>query len=119
MIQNGSLVRIAAMFAQLFQSGPDSATAVVCPLFHNTGYNDGLAHMLLVNGRVDLPRRFEPGVIAQALAEARYPFLIGVPTIYHRMLALLEATPPPPGGAPWFAYGGAPMPGPLAARLAE
>jgi fatty-acyl-CoA synthase len=35
------------------------------------------------------------------------------------MVALLEATPPPPSGAPWFAYGGAPMPGPLATRLAE
>ena len=65
MIRNESLVRNAAMFAQLFQSGPDSATAVVCPLFHNTGYNDGLAHMLLVNGRVDVPRRFEPGIVAR------------------------------------------------------
>ena len=75
MIRNESLVRNAAMFAQLFQSGPDSATAVACPLFHNTGYNDGLAHMLLVGGRVDVPRRFEPGTIARSLAEARYPFL--------------------------------------------
>jgi acyl-CoA synthetase (AMP-forming)/AMP-acid ligase II len=118
MIGNASLVRNAATFAQIFQSGPDTRTAVVCPLFHNTGYNDGLAHMLLVNGRVDVPRRFDPGATARALTEGRYPFLIGVPTIYHRMLARLEAAPPPPGGAPWFAYGGAPMPGPLAARLA-
>src|SRR5262249_29146552 len=47
MIRNASLVRNAEMFAHIFQAGPDSATAVVCPLFHNTGYNDGLAHMLL------------------------------------------------------------------------
>jgi long-chain acyl-CoA synthetase len=119
MIRNGSLVRNAGMFAHLFQSGADSATAVVCPLFHNTGYNDGLAHMLLANGRVELPRRFDPPAVARALAEGRYTFLIGVPTIYGRMLPLLESAPPPPGSAPWFAYGGAPMPGPLAARLAE
>jgi long-chain acyl-CoA synthetase len=117
MIRNGSLVRNAEMFAHIFQSGPDSATAVVCPLFHNTGYNDGLAHMLLANGRVDVPRRFDPPAIARALAEGRYSFLIGVPTIYSRMLPLLEATPSPSASAPWFAYGGAPMPGPLAARL--
>ena len=61
MVRNESLVRNAGMFAHIFQSGPDSATAVVCPLFHNTGYNDGLAHMLLANGRVDVPRRFDPG----------------------------------------------------------
>jgi acyl-CoA synthetase (AMP-forming)/AMP-acid ligase II len=117
MIRNASLVRNAEMFAHIFQSGPDSATAVVCPLFHNTGYNDGLAHMLLANGRVDVPRRFDPPAIVRALAEGRYSFLIGVPTIYSRMLPLLEATPPSSPAAPWFAYGGAPMPGPLAARL--
>ncbi len=46
MIRNASLVQNAEMVAQIFQSGPDSTTAIVCPLFHNTGYNDGLAHML-------------------------------------------------------------------------
>ena len=119
MIRNDSLVRNAAMFAHLFHSGPDSATAVVCPLFHNTGYNDGLAHMLLANGRVDVPRRFDPPAVARALAEGRYTFLIGVPTIYGRMLALLETAPPLASSAPWFAYGGAAMPGPLAARLSR
>ena len=118
MIRNAALVRNAGTFAQLFQSGPDSATAVVCPLFHNTGYNDGLAHMLLVGGRVDVPRRFDPAATARALADGRYPFLIGVPTIYHRMLERLEANPPPAGSMPWFAYGGAPMPAALATRLA-
>jgi len=117
MIRNESLVRSATTFAQIFQSGPDSATAVVCPLFHNTGYNDGLAHMLLASGRVDVPRRFSPEATARALAERRYTFLIGVPTIYGRMLPLLTAAPPPAELAPWFAYGGAPMPAPLAARL--
>jgi long-chain acyl-CoA synthetase len=117
MIRNGSLVRNAEMFAHIFQSGPDSATAVACPLFHNTGYNDGLAHMLLANGRVDVPRRFDPPAVARALAEGRYSFMIGVPTIYSRMLPLLEAMPPPSPSAPWFAYGGASMPGALAARL--
>jgi acyl-CoA synthetase (AMP-forming)/AMP-acid ligase II len=119
MIRNESLVRNAGMFGAIFQSGPDSATAVVCPLFHNTGYNDGLAHMLLANGRVDVPRRFDPPSIARALTEGRYTFLIGVPTIYSRMLPLLEATPPPAEAAPWLAYGGAPMPCPLAARLTQ
>jgi acyl-CoA synthetase (AMP-forming)/AMP-acid ligase II len=117
MIRNSALVRNAAMFAHIFQSGPDSATAVVCPLFHNTGYNDGLAHMLLARGRVDVPRRFEPPTVARALADGGYTFLIGVPTIYSRMLPFLEATPPPATLAPWFAYGGAPMPEALAARL--
>lgn len=119
MIKNESLVRSAETFAHLFQSGPDSATAVVCPLFHNTGYNDGLAHMLLAGGRVDVPRRFDPDATARALSERRYTFLIGVPTIYSRMLTMLAATPLPADLAPWFAYGGAPMPGPLAARLEQ
>jgi acyl-CoA synthetase (AMP-forming)/AMP-acid ligase II len=119
MIRNESLVRNAGMFAHLFQSGPDSATAVVCPLFHNTGYNDGLAHMLLANGRADVPRRFDPDATARAMAAGRYTFLIGVPTTYSRMLPWLEAAPLSPATAPWLAYGGAPMPGGLATRLAE
>jgi acyl-CoA synthetase (AMP-forming)/AMP-acid ligase II len=119
MVDNRALVRNAAMFAHLFQSGADSATAVVCPLFHNTGYNDGLAHMLLANGRVDVPRRFDPPAVARALAGGRYTFLIGVPTIYGRMLPLLEAAPPAVEAAPWFAYGGAPMPASLAERLSR
>src|SRR5262249_799084 len=54
-----------------------------------------------------------------ATREAGYPFLTGGPTPHSPMLPLPEAAPPPPAAAPWFAYGGAPMPGPLAARLAE
>jgi len=119
MIRHESLVRSAEIFAHMFQSGADSATAVVCPLFHNTGYNDGLAHMLLANGRVDVPRRFDAEATARALSEARYTYVIGVPTIYSRMLSMLEAMPPPPTLAPWFAYGGAPMPRPLAIRLEQ
>ena len=119
MITNQSLVRSALTFALLFQSGPDSGTTILCPLFHNTGYNDGLGHMLLAGGRLDVPRRFEPETATRALAAEHYSFLIGVPTIYGRMLPRLEATPPRASWAPWFAYGGAPMPGPLATRLAE
>src|SRR5262249_36644745 len=81
MIHNSSLVRNAAMFAQLFQSGSDSATAVVCPLFHNTGYNDGLAHVLLAGGRVDVPRRFDPPAVARALAEGPHTVPPGVPAV--------------------------------------
>ena len=99
------------MFAHLFQSGPDSATAVVCPLFHNTGYNDGLAHMLLANGRVDVPRRFDPAAVAAApwpTAGTRSSSACRRSTA-----ACCRCSRPrrrPPGSAPWFAYGGAPMP---------
>src|SRR5262249_4452336 len=119
LIVHAALVRSAATFAQIFRSDPSTRTAVVCPLFHNTGYNDGLAHPLVARGRLDVPRRFDAEATARALPVGHYPFLIGVPTIYHRMLAQLEAAPPPAGRTAWLAYGGAPMPGPLATRLAE
>ena len=50
--------------------------------------------MLLANGRVDVPRRFHPEATARALGERRYTFLIGVPTIYSRMLPLLVTDVP-------------------------
>ena len=119
MIRNESLVRNAGDVRPPLPVRPGQRDRRGVPALPQHGYNDGLAHMLLVNGRVDVPRRFDPGAVARALGHARYTFLIGVPTIYHRMLALLEATPPRAGEAPWFAYGGAPMPGPLATRLAD
>ena len=67
MVRHEALVTSAETFSALFQSGPDSATAVVCPLFHNTGYVDGLGHMLVAGGRVDVPRRFDPAATAAAL----------------------------------------------------
>ncbi len=111
-----ALTKCALTYAHLFQAGPYSRTAVVCPLFHNTGYNDGLAHMLVAGGATELWRRFAPEPIALGLADGRLTYLVAVPTIYSRMVETL-AVLPRGRVAPWLGYGGAPMPAPIAERV--
>lgn len=111
-----ALATCALTYAQLFQAGPYARTAVVCPLFHNTGYNDGLAHMLVAGGATEVWRRFAPEPIARGLAEGRLTYFVAVPTVYSRMVEPLSGLT---RGrvAPWLGYGGAPMPAPVAERV--
>jgi long-chain acyl-CoA synthetase len=82
---------------------------VMVPLFHNTGFCDQLAHMLLVGGTVDLLPAFGVAAAREALLRRPSTFLMGVPGIL-RLLATGE------GGQEIFSacriacYGGSPMP---------
>lgn len=116
MLSHEALARNALTFAHIFQSGPDTRTPVLVPLFHNTGYNDCLAHMLVAGGRVDLHRRFDAGATGRAILAGDYGYVIAVPTMYGRMSAALEGMTPS-AAAPWLAYGGAPMPAAVAERF--
>jgi len=111
-----ALTICALTYAHLFQAGPYSRTAVVCPLFHNTGYNDGLAHMLVAGGATEVWRRFAPEPTARGLADGRLTYLVAVPTVYSRMVDPLSALPRSKV-APWLGYGGASMPAPVAERI--
>jgi len=103
-----SVATSSATYAALFRSTPGMHTAVAVPLFHNTGFVDGLGHALVAGGSVDLMRRFDAEAIARDLASGRLTFFIGVPTMLQR-IADLELDPAPPDITPWIAYGGAPM----------
>ena len=116
MLRHESLVTSARTFAHLFQSGPDTCAPVVVPLFHNTGYIDCLGHILVAGGRIDLFRRFNAERIGRATLAGAYSYLICVPTMYSRMTVALDGAAPS-DAAPWLAYGGAPMPAPVAERF--
>ncbi len=116
MLSHDALARNALTFAHIFQSGPDTRTPILVPLFHNTGYNDCLAHMLVAGGRADLHRRFDAAATGRAILAGDYGYVIAVPTMYGRMTAAL-ADPASSGAAPWLAYGGAPMPAAVAERF--
>ncbi len=110
----------SATYAAIFNSDPSFATAVAVPLFHNTGFIDGLGHAIIAGGSVELFRRFEPTTIADGLSQNRYSFFIGVPTMYHRMVGHLADQRPLAGRGPvWLAYGGAPMPATVAEHLSQ
>jgi long-chain acyl-CoA synthetase len=103
-----SVARSSATYAALFNSTPLMRTAVTVPLFHNTGFVDGLGHTLVSGGAVDLMRRFDATAVGDDLSSGRYNFFIGVPTMIQR-IADAAPTAEPTSVAPWVAYGGAPM----------
>ena len=67
-IAQGALATSAAIYARLLETTPETTTLVLVPLFHNTGFLDQLAHMLVVGGGVDLLREFH---VADASTRSR------------------------------------------------
>jgi long-chain acyl-CoA synthetase len=117
-LSNRSVYFSSATYAAIFNSDPDFATAIAVPLFHNTGFIDGLGHAIVAGGSVDLFRRFDSTLIAQHLSLGKYSFFIGVPTMYRRMLDHLSTETVRSSTRPmWLAYGGAPMPATVAKHL--
>jgi acyl-CoA synthetase (AMP-forming)/AMP-acid ligase II len=84
-------------------------TLVMVPLFHNTGFCDQLAHMLLVGGTVDLLPAFGVEAARQALLRQPSTFLMGVPGIL-RLLATGECAEDVFSACRIACYGGSPMP---------
>ena len=108
-ITHEGLVAAAGAYVEAMGTCEEDRTLAMVPLFHNTGFCDQLAHMLLVGGCLDLLPAFGVGAARDALQRQPSTFLMGVPGIL-RLLATGE------GGDEIFAacriacYGGSPMP---------
>ena len=88
-ITHEGLVSAAGAYVDAMGTSEDDRTLVMVPLFHNTGFCDQLAHMLLVGGAVDLLPAFGVAVAREALLRQPSTFLMGVPGIL-RLLATGE-----------------------------
>ena len=119
MLTHNAMLQASVTYAALFNSSSLLRTVVAVPLFHNTGFIDGLGHAVVAGGHVDLYRRFDARVIAGKLSRGAYTYLIGVPTMYTRMLRYLPRPATAPALRPWLAYGGAAMPAATVRRLRE
>jgi acyl-CoA synthetase (AMP-forming)/AMP-acid ligase II len=116
MLSNAALTHASETYASMFHSTPKLHTIIAVPLCHNTGFIDQLGHALVAGGSVEPHRRFHAGAIADALQEGECSYFIGVPTMYHRIVDHLVGVLPCER-APWLAFGGAPMPSQLIARM--
>jgi long-chain acyl-CoA synthetase len=119
MLTHRAMLQASLTYAALFNSSPALRTAIVVPLFHNTGFIDGLGHAVVAGGHLDLYRRFDAKLTARMLSDGVYTYLIGVPTMYTRMLNHLELLSGARTAGPWLAYGGAAMPPATVRRLRE
>jgi len=117
-ITHAALVSSAGSFSPVLGTSSADRTLVLVPLFHNTGFNDQLAHMLLVGGSVDLLREFSVAGALAALERRPATYLIAVPSIY-RLLMLHERAGSVFAGCGVAVYGGASMPTAWIKELAE
>jgi acyl-CoA synthetase (AMP-forming)/AMP-acid ligase II len=108
-ITHANLATSATIYARLLETTPDTTTLVLVPLFHNTGFLDQLAHMLVVGGGIDLLPEFHVADAVDALIRRPASYLIGVPSIF-RLMMLDPRAEAVFGGVRILAYGGAPMP---------
>jgi long-chain acyl-CoA synthetase len=108
-ITQSALATSASVYARLLETTSDTTTLVLVPLFHNTGFLDQLAQMLVVGGGVDLLREFHVGDAIDALVRRPASYLIGVPSIF-RLMMLDPRADAVFAPCRILAYGGAPMP---------
>jgi long-chain acyl-CoA synthetase len=108
-ITQEGLAAAAGAYAQAMATNESDRTLVMVPLFHNTGFCDQLAHMLLVGGTVDLLPAFGAGAAREALLRRPSTFLMGVPGIL-RLLATGERADEIFSACRIACYGGSPMP---------
>ena len=108
-ITHGGLAAAAGAYAEAMATGEADRTLVMVPLFHNTGFCDQLAHMLMVGGVVDLLPSFGVATAREALLRRPSTFLMGVPGIL-RLLATGERGDEIFAACRIACYGGSPMP---------
>ncbi|GAB3199077.1 class I adenylate-forming enzyme family protein [Nocardioides hungaricus] len=109
-ISHGALYEMARSFSTYFQTGPDDTTLVMVPIFHNTGFVDQLAHMILSGGATSLLSRYRTSLAVEELVEHPVTYLAAVPSML-RMLMMHEGADQVFDGIGSIMFGGSPMPG--------
>lgn len=117
-IDHGALVRSAEAYVGRFETSSADTTLTLAPLFHNTGFVDQLAQMMLVGGALDLLPEFRVSAAIEALVRRPATYLIAVPSIF-RLLMLHERADDALRHCRVAAYGGASMPPGWIVELAD
>lgn len=108
-ISHSALSAMAQAFSSYFETGPYDSTLVLVPIFHNTGFADQLAHMVVSGGTTSLLRRYRTGDAAAELIAHPATFLAAVPSML-RMLMLHDEADTIFRGVRVIMYGGSAMP---------
>jgi long-chain acyl-CoA synthetase len=108
-ITHGALAHAARAGSSAVGTTEADRTLVMVPLFHNTGFADQLAQVLMVGGTVELLSAFSLGAAQRALVRRPASYLIAVPGIL-RLLAQSEDGDAVFSACRIACYGGSPMP---------
>lgn len=108
-ITSVAISNLAHAFSNYFHTEARDSTLVVVPIFHNTGFADQLAHMVVSGGTTSLLRRYRTSEAAAELIAHPVTFLAAVPSML-RMLMLHDEADAIFDGMRAIMYGGSPMP---------
>ena len=108
-ISHGALMSASYAYADILNTTEGDRTLVMVPLFHNTGFCDQVAHMLIVGGASDLLVEYRTPAARTALLRRPASYLIAVPGIL-RLLANDQQADAMFSRCDIACYGGSPMP---------
>ena len=115
-LTHGAIASAGQLLLSQMKLGRQDSTLVVAPLFHNTGFVDQLAQMLLCGGRTDLLRRYSTRLAVEAFRRRPATYLAAVPSIL-RMLSLADNADAVFAPMRTIMFGGSPMPAAWSAEL--
>lgn len=109
-LTHANLMAMAKGINEAMDSGPDTHSLLILPLFHVNGIVVSVLAPLLAGGQTTIAGRFDPQRFFDLVARHRPTFFSAVPTIYSMLVALPAEVAPDTSSLRFAACGAAPMP---------
>ncbi len=119
MLTGLGIVHSATSYRDAMALGPGDRTIVVVPMSHVTGLVAGIHAAVRAGGAIIVEREFDALRFLETAARERMSFTVMVPAMYNLCLHRADLSAYDLSAWRVGAYGGAPMPEPTIARLAQ
>jgi acyl-CoA synthetase (AMP-forming)/AMP-acid ligase II len=116
-LTHANVLAMAQSIATAMDSGPDTHSLLILPLFHVNGITVSVLSPLLAGGRATVAGRFDPRTFFDLVERYRPTYFSAVPTIYAMLEALPAVVEPDTSSLQFAICGAAPMPPGLIARF--
>ncbi len=110
MLTHANVHAMALSIASAMDSGPETHSLLILPLFHVNGIVVSVLSPLLAGGRATVAGRFDPRTFFGLVENYRPTYFSAVPTIYAMLQALPRDVEPDTSSLQFAICGAAPMP---------
>lgn len=118
-LTHGNVHAMAESIAAAMDSGPETHSLLILPLFHVNGIVVSVLSPLLAGGRATVAGRFDPRTFFGLVEKYRPTYFSAVPTIYTMLEALPADVEPDTSSLQFAICGAAPMPPGLMSKFEE
>lgn len=116
-LSHANVLAMAQSIATAMDSGPETHSLLILPLFHVNGIVVSVLSPLLAGGRATVAGRFDPRTFFGLVERHRPTYFSAVPTIYAMLESLPAEVDPDTSSLQFAICGAAPMPPGLIARF--